>query len=64
MHSLLNRDPLRPIASKIALVHRERNWRQVDLADEAGHARDLDCIWMAEELATCDKPAKLVAAQS
>ncbi len=64
MHSFLDRYPLRSVPGKIALVHRQRDRSQVNLAHEAGHARDLDSIGMAEELAARNEPTKLVAAQS
>src|SRR6266566_3436439 len=64
VHSLLDCHPLLSVPSKIALVHREWNGRQVDLSDQARHARHLDRIGVAEEFAARDEAAELVAAQS
>jgi hypothetical protein len=64
VHSLLDGSPLRPVARKIALVHRQRDRRQVNLADEASHARHLDRVGVAEKLAAGNQPAEFVTTQA
>src|SRR5713226_4309243 len=64
VHSLLDRNPLSAVASEIALVHRQRDRRQVDLPHQAGHSRHLYRVRVSEELASSDQPAELVAAQT
>src|SRR5579859_7217812 len=63
MHTLLDCDPLRSVTRKIALVHRERHWCQINLANETGHSGNLNGVRVAKELAARDEPAQLVAAQ-
>ena len=62
MHAALHRHPLGGVAAEIALVHCQWYGRQLHLADQVRHPRQLGRRGMPEGLALADQPSQLVAA--